>query len=535
MTKINKSNINQQDVLSALSRQAGSSPELMTLLNRTLCMKDFVEFVRQAWDIVEPGTPYSHNWHIDFLAEELMAMYIDDIGYLFPDADIASIKSKTSNKVTINIPTRSMKTLLVSVFFPTWIILHKPSIKVMTISYSEDLSRQINRQRRDILNSAWYQKHFGDIVKIKEGMDRQDMFETEQLGIMFSTSVRGTVTGYGGDLIILDDIQKPIDMYSDTERNRAVLFLKETLPTRLNNRNTGKIINVQQRLHFNDLTGYVIENMPRHYNLIKIPLIEVEDRVYEYKISNKERFRPKGEVLWESRLNLEQAQILREELGSMAFEAQQQQDPTPEGGNILNTEWFKYYKFSPQDLMTHIRYSDPEKYSRLAIFMSWDMTFKVAKDTDYVACVVGLYDYGKEEIYIVDYVKERLTFTETLSRVMAVRQKWERYELPITVIVEDKANGSAVLDVLSQRVAGFVPFDPGNQDKVTRMKLVVPFVESGKVHLPDLDKGTGWAGSMVAELAKFPFLEHDDIPDAFSQLLVRTFVRNKPKKKYNIF
>ena len=523
-----------EPLLQDVAKKAVENKELLTLIKRTLYMKDFPEFVKEAWDIIEPGVPYSHNWHIELLAEELIAMFIDNLAHIYPDVDVSQVKKKSKNRLCVNIPTRSMKTLLISVFFPCWLIIHMPSIKIMTISYSDDLSRQINRQRRDIINSEWYQKYFGDIVKIKEGMDRQDMFETEALGLMFSTSVRGTVTGYGADLIILDDVQKPMDMWSETERNRAILFMKETLPTRLNNRRTGKIINVQQRLHYSDLTGYILENMPSTYTHIKIPLIAEENESWVGKISGQKWKRKRGTVLWPDRMDLEQAETLRVELGSLAFDAQQQQDPTPEGGHIIDVNWFTYYGFTPEELIKHFKENDPETFNGLSIVMSWDMTFKKSKDTDFVGCIVGLHDMKTDETYIIDYVKERMTFTETLSRVMGVRDRWDGIGIPITVIVEEKANGSAVLDVLSQRVAGFLPFDPGNQDKITRMKLVVPYVESKKIKLPELNKAS-WVASFVSDMARFPYIEHDDIPDAFSQLMVRTYVRRKNKKTYYIF
>lgn len=192
------------DSLALIAQHTKGNEELRILIQRTLYLKDFSEFVKGAWDIIEPGTPYSHNWHIDFLSEELSALFIDDLARLYPELDIAKIKKNRKNRLTINVPTRSMKTLLVSVFFPCWLALHRPTIKIASVSYSKDLSLQINRQRREIINSEWFKLHFGDMVKIKDGMDRQDMFELESLGMMYATSIDGTFTGKGADLIILD-------------------------------------------------------------------------------------------------------------------------------------------------------------------------------------------------------------------------------------------------------------------------------------------------------------------------------------------
>ena len=468
--------VSTQDAIGLIASYARDNEELRTLIQRTLYMKDFGEFVREAWSIIEPGTPYSHNWHIDFLGEELIALFIDELGDLYPHLDKKKIKAKRKNRLNINIPTRAMKTLLISVFFPCWIVLHIPTIKIVSVSYSKDLSLQINRQRRDIINSEWYQHYFGDLVKIKEGMDRQDLFELESLGLMYATSVDGTFTGKGGDLVILDDIQKPADMYSETERHRAVLFLKETLPTRLNNQNTGKIINIQQRLHYQDVTGYILENLSSLYDFVKIPLVAVENETWTGKITGRVWKRKKNEVLWPDRMGIEQVEALKLQLGTMAFEAQQQQEPTPEGGTIVQSTWLIPYDYAPHELVNNIKFAEPDRFNQCQLIFSWDMNFKVAKDSDFVACIVGLYDNTQDRIYIVDYLKERMTFTQVLVRMTRMHERWESYGLPVSHVVEAKANGSAVLDVMQQKIAGFIPYDPGNQDKVTRMKIVSPYM-----------------------------------------------------------
>ena len=163
------------------------------------------------------------------------------------------------------------------------------------------------------------------------------------------------------------------------------------------------------------------------------------------------------------------------------------------------------------------------------------MNFKVSKDSDYVGCVIGLHNTTNDSVYILGHMKERLKFTSLLSRIITMHDAWTQYELPIYHIVEEKANGSAVLYVMREKVAGFIPYDPGNQDKVTRMKLVTPYIESGNVYMPRDESVAPWALDMLNDLLKFPFLEHDDIPDAFSQLLTRVFVGRKKKKIYKIY
>ena len=166
------------------------------------------------------------------------------------------------------------------------------------------------------------------------------------------------------------------------------------------------------------------------------------------------------------------------------------------------------------------------------------MNMKVTKDSDYVGCVVGLYNATTDKVKIVGYLKERLRFTELLNKILVMHDLYAQFDIPIMHIVEEKANGTAVLEVMREKIAGFISYDPGNQDKVTRMKLVTPYIESGNVVLPSTDTRIApvpWANDLLTDLLKFPFIEHDDVPDAFSQLLTKIFVGKRKKKEYRIF
>ena len=131
-------------------------------------------------------------------------------------------------------------------------------------------------------------------------------------------------------------------MHSDANRMEAIRFLKETLPTRLNNQKTGVIINIQQRLHFQDVTGYILEALMSLYDFVKIPLEAEENMVFKGKLSGRVWRMRKGDILWPERMGHQEVENLRLQLGSMAFAAQQQQNPTPEGGSILTKSWFKW-------------------------------------------------------------------------------------------------------------------------------------------------------------------------------------------------
>lgn len=528
---------NLPKIVQTISSEAARDETLQTMVKAMYYKKNFRAFVEGAWDIIEPGTPYSHNWHIDYLTEEVLKLFPNEMKPLYPEADWDKIQAETTRRQIINVPTRSMKTLLVSVLLPTWLVLHKPTLKIATISYSDLLATEINNKRRMIISSDWYQKHFSDIVRIDKGSNRQDRIEFESRGVMFSTSIAGTLTGMGADVIILDDPQKPGSMGSPAEREKAINFFRDTLPTRLNDRNTGIIINIQQRLHFEDLSGYIMKNIPG-YEVIKIPLSIEQDMTFVGPLTGTVWEMKEGDVLWESRMDKTSVEMLRAELGGRNFEAQQQQNPTPDGGAILDLDWFEYYDKTPKAFLEDMREFDKERFNSMQVVLSWDMNYTVntKNDSDYVGYVATVYDPSTDSTYILDAWKKRLTFMQTLNAVIKEREKYEDYQLPIIILIEKKANGGPIIQVLDQKVAGIKPFEPGASNKVARMESASPTVESGHVLIPDDSLGLSWATELVSDLVKFPYITHDDIADAFSQAIIHNHIMNiKKEREYNVF
>lgn len=195
-------------------------------------------YVEQAWPILEPETPFIPNWHIDLLIEYLEAVTTGDVRHLL-----------------INVPPRSMKSLLVSVFWPTWEWIRRPGGRWICASYAETLALKHSIDRRTILQSSWYQSRWGDRVELASDQNVKGEFLNTRRGVMIATSVGGSITGKGGDRIIVDDLHNPQGAESDAQRDTALAYFRQTLSTRLDNKKTGAIVVVMQRLHERDLSA----------------------------------------------------------------------------------------------------------------------------------------------------------------------------------------------------------------------------------------------------------------------------------------
>lgn len=523
-----------QNLIDQLARAMIEDSKVNAVVQAANYKRDFFAFVRDAWKIVEPGVEYSHNWHLEYLVEEVLTMFghLETIREIYPETDWDRIEQETTRRMVVNVPTRSMKTLLVSILLPTWLMIHNPTMKIATVSYGKDLATEINDKRRSIISSDWFQEHFGDVLKPDKGSNRKDDIVFMSKGRMYSTSIDGKFTGMGSDFIILDDPQKPGEMGTDGGRERAIAFFTDTLPTRLDNRNTGVIINVQQRLHSEDLTGFILETRP-NYKIVKIPLHAVEYREWVGPLTGKTWSLNEDDVLWDARFDKKSVDNLRLELGSINFEAQQQQEPTPEGGTIIDRRWFTFYDGTPLSFLKTLKEREQDVYERLEIVLSWDMSYGDGKgrDDDYVGFAAGAFDPITETTYMLDAWKKKLVFTETAREVLIQRDKYLPLGLPIEILIEKKANGGPIIEMLDRTVSGIIPFDPGVNNKVSRMKAASPAIESGHVMLPHERVHINWREVLLNDVVKFPHIPKDDLADAFSQMIIRKHILEEKKKK----
>jgi predicted phage terminase large subunit-like protein len=302
---------------------------------------------------------------------------------------------------------------------------------------------------------------------------------------------------------VIDDPHNPIQAESEVQREAALESFRLTLSTRLDDRKRGAMVVVMQRLHERDLSARFQELEPVH---ICLPAqAEIHTQIV-FPRSGRIITRHPGDVLWPERDD--RAELARQArvLGSAAFAGQYQQQPAPAGGLIFQRDWFQYYDGLP---------------SGLEIAQSWDMAFKDTIDSDYVVGLVA----GRRgaDIYVIDRVKGQWAFSESCRQVEALAR---RYPATGTILIEDAANGPAIIDALTHRVPGIIAVSPEG-GKLARAQAAQPRVEAGNVYLPNprphgmLIPERAWVEEFLHQLTVFPHGAHDDDVDAFTQLLVR--------------
>ena len=233
-----------------------SNKELHFALEKKLCEMSFYDFFKKAWHIVEPSIPLSTNWHHKYLCDTLQKEC----------ERIIEGKNKTKD-IIVNVPFRSTKSLLVTVMFPVWCWIKDPRLRFITASYSASLSIEHATRSRDIIFSEWFKERWGEVFVIKKDQNLKERYENTHLGVRRATSVGGTVTGQGGDFLIVDDPVSPQNAASNTERENANEWYRTTFYSRLNNPKTGVRIIIMQRIHENDLSGFLLDRETRlNYN-----------------------------------------------------------------------------------------------------------------------------------------------------------------------------------------------------------------------------------------------------------------------------
>jgi predicted phage terminase large subunit-like protein len=355
---------------------------------------------------------------------------------------------------------------------------HNPSIKIMSASYSQALSNKHSQDCRLILNSPWYQNLF-PFTKIAKGENQKSKFVSTERGFRFATSTGGTATGEGGDILILDDPQNPNKIQSKKYRENTIEWFEQTFISRLNNKKTGAIVLVMQRLHSEDLCGYLLKHKRNQWDLLTIPAIDKNT----------------GLALHPEREDIASLNKLKDELGDYNFSAQYLQNPVPNKGSMINKSWLKYHSIS-------------NKLEFSQIIQSWDTAIKAKDEHDYsVGITIGVNGDG---YYILDVLRAKSEFPELINLVRNFANKW----MPKAILVEDKASGQSLIQSLERQLP-LIAIKP-RFDKITRFAAHTPLFESGKIFIKN---DAAWKLKLEQELLSFPKSSHDDQVDALSQAL----------------
>ena len=438
--------------------------------------KSLYSFVQQAWFILEPDVPFMPNWHINLLIEYLEAVTAGEI-----------------TRLLINIPPRYGKSLLVSVLWPVWEWIRRPGRRWICASYADVLATKHSIDRRRVLQSQYYQARWGAHVTLASDQNIKTEFQNTRGGVMIATSTGGSITGRGGDRIIVDDLHNPLQAESDAQRETALAYFRQTLSTRLNNKKTGAIVVVMQRLHERDLSAFCQD---LGYIGVCLPA-EAETRTeIRFPRSGRIHVRAPGDLLWPAREGRAELDAQRNVLGPAAYDAQYQQQPAPASGGLFKQEWFAnaFVDCAPIDAR-RARGWDTAGTEGAG---DWTCGVKIAvKD--------GIF-------YVEDVQRQQLgpngvdalirTTTELDGRACAQR--------------EEKEGGSAGAAVIAARMKTLAGFDYAGVEtsgsKVTRSKPFRAQCEAGNVRIV---RGS-WNADYIHELCGFPTAKHDDQVDASS-------------------
>lgn len=474
---------------------------------RRRAQSNLYEFVKQAWDVVEPGIEFVPSWHIQVICEHLEAVSKGQI-----------------KRLLINIPPRHSKSTIVSVMWPMWEWVTDPSQKFLAASYSANLSIRDNLKSRRLIQSPWYQERWGDIFALSGDQNAKQRFENDKTGYRLATSVGGTATGEGGSRLILDDPHGAQDAQSEAMRETALEWFDMVWSTRLNNPKTDAMVTVMQRLHEKDVSGHILEDIGG-WEHICIPA-EWDGEPRKTSLGIYDPRTKKGELICPERFGEKEITTLKQLLGEYGASGQLQQQPVPTEGGMLKTSNFKMWP--AQDQLPPLEF----------VIQSYDTAFTEKTTGDPSACTVwGIFTRdGVRNGLLLDAWDEHLSYPDLRARVL---EEWNaeyggskgtHHGLPTRprradrVLIEAKASGQSLLQDLRRANVPVIAYNPGNADKVARAHQMAPVLELGVLWIPESKKNPGqfvsWAQSLLKQMAKFPVAEHDDLVDTVTQAMI---------------
>lgn len=491
---------------------------IKTLLEKAHAEESFHEFVRQAWPAIEGETPFSDGWHINAICDHLEAAVSRDIKNLL-----------------IHVPPRTCKSTIISVMFPAWVWVNNPSESFLYASYASSLSLEHSVKCRRLVASTWYQQRWGNLFKLVGDQNTKSKFENDKKGMRTATSVGGSITGIGANILVCDDPNNAKDGESEVKREATNSWFSQVWSTRINDpKNYARIV-VQQRLHESDVSGYILKSesstdwvkliLPMEFEkgkrskTIHLPYMK-KDEVWGDPRSKE------GELLWPERMGRKYIEERKRELGTYGYAGQYQQRPSPTGGGIIKKDWFKIWKKE-----------NPPKLDM--VIQSWDTALEVSDKNAYSACTTwGIFqdDNGYQNIILLSLWRGKVEYSELRKIAKRLyndyRDDGERDITPDAkhisdmVLVEAKVSGFSLIQDLTRSGIPVTRFNPSRfGDKMQRVQLISPSIERGQVWVPalppDYRKLRKISQELLDNCASFPNADSRDLVDTMTQVLLR--------------
>lgn len=421
--------------------------------------------------------------------------------------DISDMRAKDTTYYNINIPPGHMKSMILNVLGPTWLFAITPT-RSAAISHTEELSTEMNLKRQKILNSEKWSKYFPNVWLTKnEGR----LLIGNHFGELYSINT-SAFTGRSSELIINDDLISAKQARMDKRAMaNAIAFYRDTMPSRIRDVKKGVVMNVQQRLSPGDITGMILNdpNLSKLYNHIALQAISDRDRIIIMPVSGEVWDIKKGDSLWPERFG--NYELLKTTQGNSVFETQYQQNPISSDDTTVKSSMI--HLITPAEAAEIL---DEPDY----VYASHDLAVKATEKSDFVGSVLAKQKGNK--LVIIDVLEKKMGYVASKRYI----QNLSNVHRGVIHLIEDKANGQQAIQELTGEVPGIVPINPGQASKAMRLETSTVPMESRNVFFLTDEFGILPENmeNLVKRLVAFPFVEHDDIVDAFSQLVNYVFV-----------
>lgn len=489
------------------------------ILYKELYKKSFYHFVKDFWSAADPAK-FVDGAFVQYLCEVWQYICKPWIGYEKPkivyptlkeDELLVDITQSDKRNYNITMPPRHSKSMIFNVMGATWLWTFYP-IKATSVSHTHALSTEMNSKRKMIINSELYQELFGDTIQLL--VDSKTSLKDTRGGELYSIN-RDAMTGYGSDVIINDDLTNAEAARKNRdEMQNTWSYYQNTMPSRINDTRKFAILNIQQRLAPNDITGHILADpvLSSQYYFLNIPSEFSQTTYFVCPITGKILKWEKGEFLWTERFGNYEG--LKAQVGQSVYETQYLQKPIASDRTVIK----------PDMIREEDGCNVPDIMNADVIYASHDFPVKDKESSDYLGSVLA-YKVG-QTLYLKDCLEERMAFVKSVNYVRALDESYQG----IIQIIEDKANGSPILQQLQDEVAGMQAYQPGTSSKMQRLESAslylnnVVFVRSKRDLLTQTYSLPESLQKLKERLLGFPFVEHDDIVDAFSMLVLFVFM-----------
>jgi predicted phage terminase large subunit-like protein len=502
-------------------------------LDKAEAAESLVAFIRMAWSIVEPGQPYTHGWHIDAICDHLEA--ITD-GHELADGTLY-------NRLLVNVPPGSMKSLITNVFWPAWEWgpCNLPHLRYVCAAHKvENLSARDSRRMRQLITSEWYQARWGDNVKLAKDQNEKLNFVNSVGGFRIATAIT-SLTGIRGDRVIIDDPHSVDSAASETQRQTEVTTFLEAIPTRLNDPIRSSIVIIMQRLHEEDVSGIILDKQ-LGYDHLMLPMEYDPSRAFPTKLGFVDPRSEAGELLFPARFPAEVVTRDKRVMGPYATAGQFQQEPTPRGGGVIKREWWRLYEASVFPPMEYVVASLDTAYTIKAendfsALTVWGLfSGAQAQRIDAYATrggqrrdtqdAMNMFDEAAQVLHkgpegprgdqprlmLMDGWQERLELHDLVEKVA---KSCRRLKVDL-LLIENKAAGHSVAQEIRRLYShedwGVQMYDPKTLDKLARLYSIQHLFAEGIIYAPD----RAFADMVIQQVSVFPKGKNDDIVDTVS-------------------